>query len=294
MFTPVRRINVGVDGSETSLAALAWAAAYADRAGADLHLIAAEDVAARSTSASSAVRARLTVLIESERDWINVRYPALTITASAMVTAPDQALLTAATDADLTVLGAPSRAGLANVFRASVAQTVCARATGPVVVVPAGVTGLGDGPVVVGADGSRAGALAAHAAFAYAEQHGVPLTAVHVWSPIYLTPGARPLGMPDTAMLDATGPDVKATLEEPRARHPRVRVQWVVGPGRAADVLAHVAEGAGLLVVGSRGAGDLLAAFTGSVSRRLVRVSPCPVMVLNQGVRRSLLANATT
>lgn len=50
--------------------------------------------------------------------------------------------------------------------------------------------------------------------------------------------------------------------------------------GTAADVLLEAADGADLLVVGSRGRGGLTGALLGSVSQRCVTRAPCPVLVV--------------
>jgi nucleotide-binding universal stress UspA family protein len=63
--------------------------------------------------------------------------------------------------------------------------------------------------------------------------------------------------------------------------HPQARI--VVGdPVRALETEAH--EGLDLLVLGSRGFGPLRRVLLGSVSSQLVRLAPCPVLVVPRSV----------
>ena len=63
---------------------------------------------------------------------------------------------------------------------------------------------------------------------------------------------------------------------------PEVTVERHVVQAHPVDALMEHARGARLLVVGSRGRGGLASAVLGSVSRRLVHISPCPVLVLHE------------
>jgi nucleotide-binding universal stress UspA family protein len=55
----------------------------------------------------------------------------------------------------------------------------------------------------------------------------------------------------------------------------------------AADVIAEIATelGADVIVCGTRGLGAVSAAFVGSVGQRLLRVAPCPVLVVREPAR---------
>ena len=64
---------------------------------------------------------------------------------------------------------------------------------------------------------------------------------------------------------------------------PDVVVEPLVVQGHAADVLVRAAEGADLLVVGSRGHGGFAEMLLGSVSQHCVHHAPCPVLILRDG-----------
>ena len=60
-------------------------------------------------------------------------------------------------------------------------------------------------------------------------------------------------------------------------------VEPLVVYGHAADVLVRAAEGADLLVVGSRGHGGFAGMLLGSISQHCVQHAPCPVLILRDG-----------
>jgi nucleotide-binding universal stress UspA family protein len=68
---------------------------------------------------------------------------------------------------------------------------------------------------------------------------------------------------------------------------PDVPVRPLVTEGAAAEVLLHDAEGADLLVVGSRCHGGFASALLGSVSMYCVLHAHCPTLVLREGCKDS-------
>ncbi len=59
-----------------------------------------------------------------------------------------------------------------------------------------------------------------------------------------------------------------------------VKISPIVREGNAAQVLLDAADGADLLVVGSRGHGGFAQALLGSVSQHCVHHAPCPVVII--------------
>jgi nucleotide-binding universal stress UspA family protein len=87
------------------------------------------------------------------------------------------------------------------------------------------------------------------------------------------------LTLPDFTALEDSGRAVlDAALTEPDLAGLRVHPHFVHGsPARA---LTERAEGAGLVVAGTRGLGRVSGTLLGSVSRQLLHHAPCPVVVI--------------
>jgi len=133
--------------------------------------------------------------------------------------------------------------------------------------------------VVVGVDGSSSSHAALRWAVRYARLIGGSLDAVAAWE----LPG----------MYGWSAPAVDADFDEERARQELAReLRDVLGEegaasvraslvrGNPADVLLRAAEGAEVLVVGSRGRGGFTRALLGSVSQRVALHADCPVVIV--------------
>ena len=68
------------------------------------------------------------------------------------------------------------------------------------------------------------------------------------------------------------------------AAFPDVPVSFVEGTGRPTEVLLAEADGAALLVVGSRGSGGFAGLVMGSVTQKVLAHAGCPVAVLHPGI----------
>ncbi len=135
--------------------------------------------------------------------------------------------------------------------------------------------------ILVGVDGSEASLGAARLAAQIAVRFGARLTLACVVPTLLLPPDAYGLDVADVeqgnrefaqkVLADALG-----TLGEAG-----VRADTVVLSGPPAESLAEAARarGADLVVVGSRGRGAVARVLLGSVSDRLVHISPKPVLV---------------
>ena len=139
-------------------------------------------------------------------------------------------------------------------------------------------------PVVVGVDGSAAAQAALQWAVEDARRRGCAVEAVSAWHPDY---GALIGPVPAEIWREITPEALKSArrvvLDEAVAAVTGagdVEVRKVLVEGDARDVLTKAAQGAALLVVGSRGHGTFVGAVLGSVSNYCVHHSPCPVVVV--------------
>lgn len=135
---PKGRVVVGIDGSPAADRALDWAMGEADRRDAELVVVHAwqyeymqEDTAPAGRDLLRVDAARtLDPALELARDVARVD-----VRGELIECAPAEALLNAAVEADLVVVGTRGRGGLRSALFGSVAQTVASRSCRPTVVV---------------------------------------------------------------------------------------------------------------------------------------------------------------
>ena len=142
--------------------------------------------------------------------------------------------------------------------------------------------------IVVGVDDSESAKAALRWAVEEGRLRSVPVTAVHAWeaqlmSPIDVGPGAPGPMLDLPVILEET----KKAAEELARRIVRevadeasgVEVRAVAVEGSPASALVDAADGAELLVVGSRGLGGFKELVLGSVSHQVASHAPCPVVI---------------
>lgn len=285
----VGHVVVGVDGSSYAFGAVDWAAEWAAMYGMPLGLIGAfgPQVTPRSPRAAEELR-RVGVrhadsdLSEARRRAESVQ-PGLEIRAEAISLGAAAALTEASESAALLVIGNRGLGAIKSVVLGGVADEVVTYASCPVVTVPHGVDGPGDRDLVVGMDGSEHSLAAAEFAVAHAARSGATVVAIWAWDLDLRHPVATTgvPALPDFAGFDN---DLRDTLESRlapiRQRYPRVPLEARVVRGHAASVLLAAAEGAGLLVVGSRGHGGFMRLLLGSTSHAVLRAAECAVAVV--------------
>ncbi|WP_412538767.1 universal stress protein [Longispora sp. K20-0274] len=286
-----RRVVAGIDGSPDSLAALDLAAEEAQARGVPLHVVCAYVSPLLYIPYSPPVipgadePARKMVHDTAER--IRRAWPGLTVVEKVVQGGGPAVMVEESHTADLVVVGCRGRGGFAGLLVGSVSSQLAAHAGCPVIVVrPAhpGVRPHG-GHVVVGVDGSPACAPAVEFAFAEAARRGVPLNAVHVWAHLPVT--AMTADAPISYSYAQAHEDAERVIAESVAgwgeKYPEVEV--LVSPILAEDAgaeLVAMSEHAGLVVVGSRGRGELAGMVLGSVGYTLVHHALCPVAVIRR------------
>jgi nucleotide-binding universal stress UspA family protein len=146
--------------------------------------------------------------------------------------------------------------------------------------------------VVVGVDGSACAAEALTWALSQAVLLKADLDAVAVWQVPAMISGAGAFGAYlDVSRLDLGGQTrevldkaVAAAVGEVAGAED-VAVRPVVVQGYAPQALLTAAIGADLLVVGSRGHGELSGMLIGSVGLHCATHAPCPVVIVRSRAR---------
>jgi nucleotide-binding universal stress UspA family protein len=199
-------------------------------------------------------------------------------------------LLGEARGAQLLVVGSHGRSGLRGLLAGSVSAHVAAHASCPVVVVrPANNTSAaGPAPnaaaraaarVVVGVDLTPTCTRAIGFAFQAARQRGIPLTAMHAWTPDPPADLEAISGSPTMAEALARRATEKG-LARWRDEYTDVPVVTELTRGDPAQALVTASRGAALVVVGSRGRGHILGTVLGSVSQTVLHHAHCPVAIV--------------
>lgn len=136
--------------------------------------------------------------------------------------------------------------------------------------------------IVVGVDGSTSSKQALRWAHTMADRLGAELVVVTTWAPPLASFGMLIDKYPTGSGVDIQS-ETRAALEIlVKETLGDVQATLEVVEGQPATVLRDVAEGATLLVVGSRGHGAITGALLGSVSQYLVGHAHCPVVVVKQ------------
>ncbi|MEU6548142.1 universal stress protein [Streptomyces sp. NPDC046859] len=285
-----RPITAGVDGSEESLAGLAWAAREAVRRGLALRVVHAwrfqEHEAMAAVDADTQAGWVRDGLAEAVRS-VAGRHPALEVTTEVVDAGSVETLLAATAESEMLVLGSRGRAAVVGFLLGSVGQQVVAEAERPVVLVRAGdrpSAEVAGHDIVVGQQGDADdSAEALRFAFETAAARGAAVRAVRAWTlpPLFAYSPAS------LKLLDEAGglePYEKKALAEAllpwRERFPDVHVVEHVEMGSAGQVLLSVASRAQLVVVGRRARRTAVGARIGSVASGVLHHAPCPVAVV--------------
>lgn len=209
---------------------------------------------------------------------------AATVRRRAVIDLAPRALLDAAADASLLVVGARGLGDVRGLLLGSVSQQCLHHSPCPIAIVgPDGPTVGGESParVVVGVDGSATARRALEWAVEEARCRRASLEVVQAWHMPYLVGlpyvgvSFDPRGIEEEAraMLEASIASVDTTgLAAP--------IEPVLVNDGAATAILDTAKGADLVVVGSRGRGGFAGLLLGSVSSRVAQEATCPVVVV--------------
>lgn len=273
------RIVVGVDGSDSAIAALGWAVQEAERHDATVVAVLAwsyldQRHADRTDTFDPAyTEAEAQAALQATVDAVSSSRP---IETRAVCDLPVPALLDASQGADLLVVGARGLGGFKGLLLGSVSERMLERAPCPVAIIRELAEPDGAEAVVVGIDGSPEATAALHWAAAEARARQTELRVVHAWHVPYLAPA------PTGKLVEAVEEGAREVLDE-ALQDPALADLQVTGhlqlDGAAQAVLA-VAGDAALIVTGASGRGRISRAVLGSTTRQLAHHAHCPIVVV--------------
>jgi nucleotide-binding universal stress UspA family protein len=274
------RILVGVDGSDAAVGALTWAGRMAQSVGAELVVtnvfepFQAEVPPERYEELRGDAERRL------EGEWSDPLTGAGVAHRALLVPGPPDLLLQAAEheDADLVVVGPRGRGGFAGLHIGSLTHHLTHHTTRPLAIVPAPGAGAALDRIVVGVDGSEASAHAVRWSVDIARATGAEVVAVYAFEPLLeWVSEADPRSWRRTAEEELEG-NWTAPLQEAGVGV-RTRIVEMLHPVTALTRVVDE-EGAGLVVVGTRGIGGFLGLRLGRVPLQLVHHAQLPVVLV--------------
>ncbi|WP_329285793.1 universal stress protein [Streptomyces sp. NBC_00691] len=296
-------VVVGVDGSEHSLRALAWALSTAEHLGSPLvvaHVrsdalqLGAARIASLGPSPElpDSVMAAVRTSVEERGHDMPVRYESL----DGSVT---DALPATARGARLLVTGSRGHGGFASLLLGSTSRTLAATAPCPLVVVPHEAraatleSGAKAGRVLLGLHPEETPDEVVAFAFEAAHHRGVPLEAVTAFrlppqptsavvspAPALQVPPTLPLADAAQAFVREAEREQEERLRPFAARWPKVEVVPTAVPADAAGLLVEGSRDAGLVVVGRHHRHRFGSLLIGSVAHAVLHHAHCPVAVV--------------
>ncbi|WP_107101881.1 universal stress protein [Streptomyces silaceus] len=301
-----RPVIAGVDGSPEGFAAAEWAGREALRRDAPLRLLCVRRpephresrVPASAASARRIRRRRARSIVREAEHRVRATAPDVCVTGEEPEGPPAAALVHAAEQAELLVLGSRGLSGITGLLVGSVAQEVVARAPRPVVLVRADerpenehLPGEEGGPsvhgpyrdVVLGLNLGDPCDEVIEFAFQAARLRDARLRVVSAWTgPSMFTLGPGEIGLVDSTEREAEWRGfLTAVLYAWRDKYPRVPITESLMEGGATAPLVRATAGAGLLVVGRRAPErPQLGPHAGPVAHAVIHHAACPVAVV--------------
>lgn len=284
-------VTVGLDGSPESFAAARWAADEAERRKLTLRLLHAWPLLVPEPTHIPAEMDQnywAKRIVHNARAELQAHHPGLSIVGNLVAADAQDALLQAASESEMIVLGSRGLEPVESYFLGDISMPVVARAERPVVLVRAETREAGPSPTP-GTAGDVVVALKLHGpcedllefSFGTAAARGMRLRAVHGRSvPLHaFVPWGVNHDVTHEIRQDAQQHLSKA-LRPWRGKFPHVEVADSVDFESPAKAVVRAAEGAGLLVVGRRKHRPALAPRLGPVAQAAIHHARCPVAVV--------------
>jgi nucleotide-binding universal stress UspA family protein len=194
--------------------------------------------------------------------------------------------------ADLVIVGSSNRGRDGRVHASSTGERLLNGSPCPVAVAPQGLAAEADTPRVIGVayDGSEESQAALAEATALAIECDATLRLIMAVSPLEL-------GWSAAAFAGATGEEIRQQRHEgfrlqlaeaAESLPAETRAATTLVAGRPSEVIADEAEkGVHVLFMGSRSYGPIRRVMVGSTAIEIMRVAPCPVIVIPRGAAPS-------
>jgi nucleotide-binding universal stress UspA family protein len=287
-------VVVGVDGSKDAARAIEYGAWEAHRRRRPLRLVHGfvpipmfGPTALAALDIDEPMRATRAMVDEMARET-SLRNPELTVTTAVIPGSAAGVLVEESTGASVVVVGSRGRGGFAGLLTGSVSTQVATHAEAPVVVLrPPSLEDIpvpGDGPVVVGVDGSPGATAALAFAFDEAAARRTGVVAVYAWGP---PPGGSlgPTSVRNYDERDAQNEADRLLAEATagwRERYPEVPLERrAIHSFNPVLTLIDEAAAASLIVTGPRGRGGFASLLLGSVADGLLRHADRPVAIVH-------------
>ncbi|MFJ9902199.1 universal stress protein [Streptomyces sp. NPDC101152] len=282
-------VTVGLDGSPESLSAARWAADEAEKRKLTLRLLHAWPLLAPEPALMPGEVDQnywAKRLVHTAQAELQTRHPGLTVVGSLVPEDAREALLRAASDSEMLVLGSRGLEAVESYFMGDVSMPVVARAERPVVLVRAEPTQEGPSPapasgVVVALKLRDSGEELLDFAFHTAAARNVPLLAVHGRSvPLHArTPWGADHEITEEMKKEAQK-ELSRALRPWHEKYPQVEVDYSIRLTSPAKAVVQSAGGAALLVVGRRAHRHGVAPHLGPVAHAALHHGRCPVAVV--------------
>ncbi|MER7572586.1 universal stress protein [Streptomyces sp. NPDC126514] len=297
----VRTVVAGLDGSPESRAAAEWAAREAKLLGLPLRIVHVRepvpDPLAQAPLLGPETQQHWSERVPREAaEGLRLRHPGVEVTTEQVHGATADALIRAAEDAELLVLGSRGMSGLGGFMVGSVGLAVVAHCAQPVVLVrageqaadehrddPAGIPSAATPyrPVLLGLDAAHPDGTVIDFAFEAAARRGTGLRVLHGWNlPPYYVYGLAA----DAQLHDEIVRQQAALLHEAmrpwRQKYPHIEVTEESPSGSPGIRLVDAARDASLAVIGRRIRRSPFGAHIGPVAHAVLHHCTAPVAVV--------------
>ncbi|MFC9530764.1 universal stress protein [Streptomyces sp. NPDC056975] len=285
---------VGVDGSESSMRAVDWAADEAVLRKVPLRLVYAslweryEGAALAETLGTTSEQALEDNILDTAARRAQRRGADLKVTTEVLPEDAVSALLNEGRNACALVLGSRGRSRVAELLLGSVCLEVAARANCPVIVLRGGHDNqAGNGMlrrIALGVGEERQNSEALRFAFQEAQRRGAALDAVRAWrcpaheSVDHLLLAGEPARLHEERAVEI----LESALNQFAAEYPSVELRRRTAEGPARRVLLDASTRADLLIVGARRRQGHPGLQLGQVAHTALHHSRCPVVVVPQ------------